>query len=94
MEAARAVASIDQCGAQALSYPGFILSDRSHDTPANREYLSALRTAMYAAQAVDTERGEDEFPAADLVQLFLANTSREVFGPPVDGATLFDELDT
>ena len=92
VESIRTLASMDQSGAQALSFPGFILSDRSHDTPANREYLSALRNAMHAAQVVDIERGGDEFPASDLVQLLLANTSREIFGPPVDGATLFDEV--
>ena len=91
VESIRALASMDQSGAQALSFPGFILSDRSHDTPANREYLSALRNAMHAAQVVDIERGGNEFPASDLVQLLLANTSREIFGPPVDGAALFDE---
>lgn len=91
VEAVRAVASMDHLGAQALLFPGFILSDRSHDTPANREYLSALREAMHAAQVVDVERGGDEFPASDLVRLLRANTSREIFGPPADCATLFDE---
>lgn len=90
--AVRALASMDQSGAQALSFPGFILSDRSHDTPTNRQYLTTLRNALHAAQAVDIERSGDKFPASDLVQLLLANTSREIFGPPVDGAALFDEV--
>ena len=90
-EAARAVASLDQSGAQALSYPGFMLSDCSHDTLANRQYLSALRNAMHAAQVVDLERSEDEMPAADLVQLLVANVTRKIFGPPVDVDSLFSE---